>query len=131
MAVATRTRRQAAESSRRPRVIDPGKIDQARAVVNRDQDAVLLWAARFDLLSDPNRLRLLMAIHAAPEICVTDLARAAAMSETAVSQALRLLRSQRWVRTRREGRMVLYTLDDHTVHELLHMLGAGHRDADG
>lgn len=129
MPVTTLPREHTAVARRQPRVIDPDKVEQARAVVGRDKDAVLLWAARFDLLSDPNRLRLLMAIHAAPEICVTDLARATAMSDTAVSQALRLLRSQRWVRTRREGRMVLYTLDDHTVHELLHMLGAGHGDA--
>lgn len=112
--------------ARQPRVIDPVKVDEARTAVGRDIDAVRMWAARFDLLSDPNRLRLLMAIHAAPDICVSDLAAATAMSDTAVSQALRLLRSQQWVRTRRDGRMVLYTLDDHTVHDMLHMLGAGH-----
>lgn len=113
----------------RPRVIDSAKIEQAKAVVGRDEGAVLAWAARFALLSDPNRIRLLMVIHAAPEICVSDLATAIGMSDTAVSQALRLLRSQRWVRARREGRRVLYTLDDHTVHDMLHMLGAGHGEA--
>lgn len=111
---------------RRPRVIDPAKVEQAMAVLGSDEAAVRRWAAGFDLLSDSNRLRLLIAIHAAPDICVSDLAAATGMSDTAVSQALRLLRSQAWVTTRREGRMVQYTLDDGTVHDMLHMLGAGH-----
>jgi DNA-binding transcriptional ArsR family regulator len=114
------------EALQEPRVIDPAKVEQAKAAIGADGEAVRRWAARFDLLSDPNRLRLLMAIHGAPNICVSDLAAATGMTDTAVSQALRLLRSQGWVTTRREGRMVLYALDDHTVHDMLHMLGAGH-----
>lgn len=109
-----------------PRTIDPLKVEQAMAGIGGDEHAVRRWAARFDLLSDPNRLRLLMAVHAAPDICVSDLAAATGMTDTAVSQALRLLRSQDWVTNRREGRMVLYALDDHTVHDMLHTLGAGH-----
>ena len=92
-----------------------------------DDEAVLLgWANRFALLGDPNRLRLLYAIHHAGEICVSDLATAAGMSHSATSQALRLLRMQDWVTTRRAGRLVLYRLDDTVVHDLLHQLGAGH-----
>jgi len=109
-----------------PRVIDPAMVEQAAAGIGSNADVMRVWAARFDLLSDPNRLRLLVAIHAAPGICVSDLAVVTGMSDTAVSQALRLLRSQGWVTTRREGRMVRYALDDTTVHDMLHMLGAGH-----
>lgn len=110
----------------RQRVIDPQKVKLAMDVIGRDDESVRRWAARFDMLSDTNRLRLLMAIHGAPDIAVSDLAAATGMSDTAVSQALRLLRSQGWVTTRREGRSVLYSLDDKTVHDMLHMLGAGH-----
>ncbi len=109
-----------------PRVIDPARVKQARAGIGGGEHVVRRWAARFDLLSDPNRLRLLMAIHAAPDICVSDLAAATGMTDTAVSQALRLLRSHDWVTNRREGRVVFYALDDHTVHDMLHTLGAGH-----
>lgn len=108
------------------RMIDAGKVEQAKASIGGAPGALLRWAARFAMLSDPNRLRLLIAIHAAPDIAVSDLAAATGMSDTAVSQALRLLRSQGWVTTRREGRTVLYALDDLTVHDMLHMLGAGH-----
>ncbi|WP_194164972.1 MULTISPECIES: metalloregulator ArsR/SmtB family transcription factor [unclassified Pseudactinotalea] len=89
---------------------------------------IAAWAERFSLLGAPTRLRLLAAMHeAGPQTAtVGDLARSAGMTETAASQALRLLRLQGWVRDDRSGRSVRYTLVDPTVHELLHLMGATH-----
>jgi DNA-binding transcriptional ArsR family regulator len=84
------------------------------------------WSLCFDLLSDPNRLEILLALHHAPGICVGDLAAAVNRSENTVSQALRLLRQQRWVTSTRTGRSVSYRLEDDTVHDLLHWLGDRH-----
>ncbi|MCV7317672.1 ArsR/SmtB family transcription factor [Mycolicibacterium confluentis] len=84
------------------------------------------WAQRFDLLSDPHRLEILLSLHRAPGICVSDLATALGRSENAVSQALRVLRQQGWVSSTRVGRSVCYRLEDHTVHDLLHWIGARH-----
>ena len=84
------------------------------------------WARRFDLLSDPHRLEILLSLHRAPGICVGDLAVALGRSENAVSQALRVLRQQGWVTSTRVGRQVSYRLEDHTVHDLLHWIGARH-----
>ena len=85
-----------------------------------------MWAQRFDLLSDPNRLEILLCLHRAPGICVGDLAEALGRSENAVSQALRVLRQQGWVSSTRTGREVSYRLEDEIVHELLHRIGAQH-----
>ncbi|CDP83344.1 ArsR family transcriptional regulator [Mycolicibacterium farcinogenes] len=84
------------------------------------------WTQRFDLLSDPHRLEILFVLHRAPGICVGDLATALGRSENAVSQALRVLREQGWVIATRVGRTVSYRLDDDTVHDLLHWIGARH-----
>lgn len=84
------------------------------------------WTQRFDLLSDANRLEILLGLHRAPGICVGDLAAALGRSENAVSQALRILRQQGWVSSTRVGRQVEYRLDDPTVHDLLHWIGAAH-----
>jgi ArsR family transcriptional regulator, lead/cadmium/zinc/bismuth-responsive transcriptional repressor len=84
------------------------------------------WTQRFDLLSDPNRLEILLGLHRAPGICVGDLAAALGRSENAVSQALRVLRQQGWVSSTRVGRAVSYRLDDEIVHDLLHWIGARH-----
>lgn len=84
------------------------------------------WTLRFDLLSDPNRLEILLGLHRAPGICVSDLAAAVGRSENSVSQALRVLRQQGWVSSTRVGRSVSYRLDDQIVHDLLHWIGAQH-----
>ncbi|MGX9790925.1 ArsR/SmtB family transcription factor [Mycobacterium sp. MMS18-G62] len=84
------------------------------------------WARRFDLLSDPHRLEILLSLHRAPGICVGDLAAALGRSENAVSQALRVLRQQGWVSSTRVGRAVSYRLEDEIVHDLLHWIGARH-----
>ena len=84
------------------------------------------WAQRFDLLSDPHRLEILLCLHRAPGIAVSDLAAALGRSENAVSQALRVLRGQGWVGNVREGRSVRYRLEDEIVHDLLHWIGARH-----
>src|SRR6201991_1186482 len=101
--------------------------DQAAAAPAAPADVDIAgWTLRFDLLSDPNRLELLLTLHRAPGICVSDLAAAVGRSENAVSQALRLLRQQGWVSSTRVGRSVAYRLEDEIVHDLLHWIGAAH-----
>ncbi|MEU6646125.1 metalloregulator ArsR/SmtB family transcription factor [Saccharomonospora sp. NPDC046836] len=101
------------------RVIDPERVDAALAG-RGDPQTIHEWAARFSVLADPSRLTLLVCIHYAQEICVSDLAVAAEMSDTAVSQALRLLRAHGLVTAHRRGRVVYYRLADATAHELIH-----------
>jgi DNA-binding transcriptional ArsR family regulator len=80
------------------------------------------WAQRFRLLADPGRLTLLVCIQRAGPISVTDLAAAAGMNDTTVSQALRLLRAGGTVAARRDGRIVRYRLADHHIAALLDQL---------
>lgn len=65
----------------------------------------------FRVLGDPTRLRILAALSQG-ERCVGDLASQLRVTESAVSHQLRLLRAARLVRTRRDGRMIFYTLHD-------------------
>lgn len=71
----------------------------------------------FAVLSDPTRLRLLSAL-AQQELCVCDLAACLRMGESAVSHQLRVLRSHRLVKYRKEGRNVYYRLADRHVMNL-------------
>jgi DNA-binding transcriptional ArsR family regulator len=68
----------------------------------------------FRVLGDPTRVRILDALSRA-ELCVGELAGRLGASESAISHQLRLLRNTRVVRTRREGRMIYYALDDRHV----------------
>lgn len=65
----------------------------------------------FRVLGDPTRVRILNAL-SRTEMCVGDLAAQLGVTESAVSHQLRLLRSARIVRPRRDGRMIFYSLDD-------------------
>lgn len=84
------------------------------------------WTRRFDLLSDPSRLQILLCLHRAPGISVSELAEALGRNENTVSQALRILRHQGTVTSTRVGRSVENRLNDVIVHEILHNIGAGH-----
>ena len=93
------------------------RLEQLRAALS--EDAALELTETFRLLTDPGRLRLIAALLAADELCVCDLAEVTGLTQTACSHNLRLLRSQRLVRYRKQGRKVYYTLDDDHIRVLL------------
>ena len=100
------------------RIIDDHRACEAIAALG-DPEAVASWARRFSLLADPGRLSLLVCIKAAGPISVTDLAVASGMNDTAVSQALRLLRAAGVVAAERDGRVIRYSLADEEIGSLL------------
>ena len=69
-------------------------------------------AGRARALSDPTRLMLAAALLEASELCVCDLAWVAERSQTLVSHHVRALRAHRIVRSRREGKMAMYSLTE-------------------
>ena len=81
-----------------------------------DQSAAAL-AETFKVLGDPTRVRILDAL-ARAEVAVCDLADVLGLTQSAVSHQLRLLRSMRLVRSRRDGRHILYTVDDDHIAKL-------------
>ncbi|MEV6833348.1 metalloregulator ArsR/SmtB family transcription factor [Streptomyces sp. NPDC051133] len=100
------------------RTIDGHRVCDAIAAVG-EPERVRAWADRFSLLSDPGRLSLLLALHEAGPIAVSDLAVATGMRDTAVSQALRLLRAAGIVQGEKDGRIVRYRLVDDRISALL------------
>ena len=100
------------------RMVDPERVEAVRASMPAEEDVTEL-ADVFGLLSDPGRLRLLMSLLEAGELCVCDLAASTGLNESAVSHALRLLRAHRVVQARRAGRMSYYRLADSHVRLLL------------
>lgn len=100
------------------RLVDPDRVAAVESSLPRD-GLIEQLAEIFDLLSDPNRLRLLTALLEGGELCVCDLAAVAGMNESSVSHALRLLRLNGVVKARRSGRMAYYSLRDGHVRMLL------------
>lgn len=78
----------------------------------------------FKVLGDVTRVRILWAL-SMQELCVCDLTAVMGMTQSAISHQLRLLKSAKLVRSRREGRSVYYSLADAHV-SLLFSQGLEH-----
>jgi ArsR family transcriptional regulator, lead/cadmium/zinc/bismuth-responsive transcriptional repressor len=82
-----------------------------------DDASAAALAETFKVLGDPTRVRILDAL-ARAEVPVCDLAELLGLTQSAVSHQLRLLRSLRLVRSRRDGRHIYYTVDDEHIAKL-------------
>ena len=90
-------------------------------------EAVELVAERFRVLGEPTRLRLLNALRQG-ECTVTELVEAIGTTQANVSKHLQVLHAAGFVRRRREGTAVVYTLADPTVFQLCDLV-CGRLDA--
>jgi DNA-binding transcriptional ArsR family regulator len=105
------------------RIVDPQQVCDALAVL-ADRPAVRRSSAVLGALGDPSRLSLLLALHHAGDLCVSDLAFAVGMTDSAVSHALRLLRAHGMVTAHRAGRMVHYRVAGELTARLLDVVSA-------
>ncbi|HWR02430.1 MAG TPA: metalloregulator ArsR/SmtB family transcription factor [Humidesulfovibrio sp.] len=93
------------------------RVARVQAVLLDDATAEGL-AEIFSLLGDRTRVRILHALSLG-ELCVCDISAALNVSASAISHQLRLLRTAKLVKARKEGKNVFYTLDDSHVHSLM------------
>jgi ArsR family transcriptional regulator, lead/cadmium/zinc/bismuth-responsive transcriptional repressor len=91
-------------------------------------------AELFKLYADPTRLRILDALGTG-ELCVCDLSAVLGMTQSAVSHQLATLRRARLLRTRKDGKVVYYALDDGHVAGIMELarthLNEGRKDHHG
>ena len=71
--------------------------------------------------ADPTRVHILYLLATRQELCVTDIAEAVALSQSAVSHQLRLLKQMHLIKFRREGKNILYSVADDHVLTILEM----------
>ena len=77
-------------------------------------------AELFKVFGDSTRIKILYAMFDT-ELCVNDIARLLSLSQSSVSHQLRILKSSKLVKFRREGKSVFYSLDDEHVRSILSM----------
>lgn len=75
-------------------------------------------AELFKVFGDSTRIRILFVLFEA-EVCVCDLAQALSMTQSAVSHQLRILKQNKLVKSRREGKSVFYSLADDHVRSII------------
>lgn len=101
------------------RCINPSKVKRlSKSIPN--SGSLKRLSDIFQILSDPNRLRVLHCL-SQEEVCVCDLSAVLGMTVSALSHQLRLLRALNLVKSRRDGRIVYYSLADEHVAKLVEM----------
>ena len=77
------------------------------------EESLLDLAELFKVFGDSTRIRILFVLFEA-EVCVCDLAAALNMTQSAISHQLNILKRNKLVKCRREGKSMFYSLaDDH------------------
>ena len=77
-------------------------------------------AELFKVFGDPTRLRVLSVLIDA-ELCVQDIADSLDMTQSAISHQLKILKNSHLVKSRREGKQIMYALDDDHVRTIIAM----------
>ena len=77
-------------------------------------------AELFKGFADPTRVHILSLL-VERELCVTDIAEAVELSQSAISHQLRFLKQMHLIKFRREGKNILYSLADDHVRTILQM----------
>ena len=75
-------------------------------------------AELFKVFGDSTRIRILFVLFEA-EVCVCDLAKALNMTQSAISHQLRILKQNKLVKNRREGKSIFYSLADDHVRTII------------
>lgn len=75
-------------------------------------------AELFKVFGDTTRIRILYALFES-ELCVRDIAELLSLTQTAVSHQLRVLKMNKLVSARREGKNIFYSLSDDHVRLII------------
>ena len=85
-----------------------------------DEDQLYDLAEVFKVFGDSTRIKILYVLFEA-ELCVCDIAQLLNMTQSAISHQLRILKQNRLVKNRRDGKSVFYSLADDHVRTIISM----------
>lgn len=94
--------------------------DVVKAVNDKmpDEDRLYDLAEIFKVFGDSTRIKILYVLFEA-EMCVCDIAQLLNMNQSAISHQLRILKQNRLVKSRRDGKAVFYSLADSHVRTII------------
>ena len=94
--------------------------DVVKAVTDHmpDEDQLYDLAEVFKVFGDSTRIKILYVLFEA-ELCVCDIAQLLNMTQSAISHQLRILKQNRLVKNRRDGKSVFYSLADGHVKTII------------
>lgn len=85
-----------------------------------DRETLEQIAELFKAFGDPTRVQILSLL-VDKELCVTEITQGVALTQSAVSHQLRILKQMHLIKYRRDGKNLLYSLADDHVLTILQM----------
>lgn len=82
-----------------------------------EEDTMELLSSIFKVLGDPTRLKIIYALSMG-DLCVNDIAELLQMSQSSISHQLSLLKKKKLIKSTKDGRRMIYSLDDDHVLSL-------------
>jgi ArsR family transcriptional regulator len=98
-------------------IIHEDIVNEVKKTIPKEETLIDL-AEFFKVFGDSTRVRIMSALEKS-EMCVCDISAALDMSTSAISHQLRILRSSKLVKNRKDGKIVYYSLDDEHVNTIL------------
>lgn len=102
--------------------LQAAREDVVKKVLEQQPDDEILYdlAELFKVFGDSTRIKILYSMFE-NELCVNDIARLLNLSQSSVSHQLRILKTSKLVKFRREGKSIYYSLDDEHVRSIISM----------
>lgn len=102
--------------------LQAAREDIVNKVLEQQPDDEILYdlAELFKVFGDSTRIKILYSMFE-NELCVNDIARLLNLSQSSVSHQLRILKTSKLVKFRREGKSIYYSLDDEHVRSIISM----------
>lgn len=104
--------------------IKPFRVNEKKtSIIIQDMpdDGLLMNLSElFKIFGDSTRIKILYVLSKS-EICVCDISRLTDISQSAISQHLRILKQANLVKYRREGKNLYYSIADSHVHTIINM----------
>lgn len=98
-------------------IIHSEVVEQVKKQLESDE-VIFNLADFFKIFADTTRIKILYCLDK-NELCVCDVAALLNMTISAVSHQLKILRDANLVKTRRDGKVVYYSLSDEHVKEII------------
>lgn len=98
---------------------DEEKIRQKYKAFEGSREVMDFLSSIFKVLGDPTRLKIIYLLSLSP-LCVNDIVDLIGMSQSSISHQLILLKRKKLIKSEKDGRKNIYSLDDDHVLSLFH-----------
>lgn len=93
-------------------------IVQAVSMDMPDEETLYDVADLFKVFGDTTRIKILYTLFKS-DMCVCDIAEILGMTQSAISHQLKVLKQAKLIKNRREGKQIIYSLDDEHVASII------------